>query len=318
MASSSVPTQKKIFFMVSADLDGERLDKAIAASCDEISRTLARKVIGAGGVRINGRRVRAASRSMARGDRVDIGLAPGMLSTKPRFSLKVVGEGEGWCVVHKMAGQHVQGTAVGDVGTIERLVSMRERERIQTEHRRQKMTVHLVHRLDAAASGLLVVATNAEAAAVLSEQVRTGRMKRVYMALVEGRPPKPEGIIALPLRSGGNQRTVVDEAEGKPSTTHYRVKSLYGAQKLALVEAELETGRTHQIRVHLAHAVAPIVGDALYGSQTPDTRLRLHACQLHFADPVTGEERAFEALPNRSFYSISRGPEAAGDPGPRP
>jgi len=318
MPSSSAPSQKKFFFMVSDALDGERLDKAIAASCDEISRTLARKVIGAGGVRINGKRVRAASRSMARGDRVDVGVAPGMLNAGSRFSLKVVGEGEGWCVVHKTAGQHVQGTAVGDAGTIERLVTLREKERNQAEHRRQKSTVHLVHRLDAAASGLLVVATNAESAAVLSEQVRTGRMKRVYMALVEGRPSLPEGTLAFPLRSGGNQRTVVDEKDGKPSTTHYRVKAVYGPKDWSLVEAELETGRTHQIRVHLAHAVAPIVGDDFYGSQFPNTRLRLHACRLHFDDPVTGEEQMFEASPSRSFFSFNRGSEAGGDPDPRP
>jgi 23S rRNA pseudouridine1911/1915/1917 synthase len=183
----------------------------------------------------------------------------------------------------------------------------------------------IVHRLDKGTSGLLVVAKTDTAHRGLSEQFAAhgadGRMERAYLALIWGKPPRPRGTIDAPLTRSPVNRTkiaVAKGATGRHAVTHYEVLKSFGTSAtgaISLLRLRLETGRTHQIRVHLAHLGHPVVGDPVYGSgfrakartlpEPAQDALRhlgrhaLHAAELGFAHPVTGKKLRFtSALPN--------------------
>lgn len=155
---------------------------------------------------------------------------------------------------------------------------------------------HPVHRLDKGTSGLLVAAKHPHAQERLKLQLHTGGFRRVYLAVCDGAPPAPSGVVDAPigLAEGAPDRRAVHPG-GKPARTHYRVLRVCGPR--ALVELELETGRTHQIRVHMAHLGCPLTGDFLYGTENRAliARPALHSAELELAHPVTGERLRFAA-----------------------
>jgi tRNA pseudouridine32 synthase / 23S rRNA pseudouridine746 synthase len=159
----------------------------------------------------------------------------------------------------------------------------------------------IVHRLDMMTSGVIVLARETLAHAVLSEAFRERAVGKRYEALVHGRPADEEGAIALPLVVDwpNRPRQVVCHETGKPSLTRYRVVGethVEGVGMLTRVALAPVTGRTHQLRVHLAALGCPIAGDPFYGRQgDASPRMMLHACQLDFAHPLTGEPLSFES-----------------------
>jgi tRNA pseudouridine32 synthase / 23S rRNA pseudouridine746 synthase len=159
----------------------------------------------------------------------------------------------------------------------------------------------IVHRLDMMTSGVIVLARETLAHAVLSEAFRERAVGKRYEALVHGRPADEEGAIALPLVVDwpNRPRQVVCHETGKPSLTRYRVVGethVEGVGMLTRVALAPVTGRTHQLRVHLAALGCPIAGDPFYGRQGDASPcMMLHACQLDFAHPLTGEPLSFES-----------------------
>jgi tRNA pseudouridine32 synthase/23S rRNA pseudouridine746 synthase len=157
----------------------------------------------------------------------------------------------------------------------------------------------IVHRLDMLTSGVIVLARETLSHAVLSEAFRERAVDKRYEALVHGRPAADAGAIALPLGVDwpNRPRQVVCHATGKPSLTHYRVAGqalVDGVGALTRVSLAPVTGRTHQLRVHLAALGCPIAGDPFYGVEDDTApRMMLHACQLDFAHPLTGERLSF-------------------------
>jgi 23S rRNA pseudouridine1911/1915/1917 synthase len=291
--------------VVSDELDGERLDKALAALVPAVSRTLARKAIGAGAVRVDGKRVRIASRPVNRGSRIEAGVDHEVLSQEPVPPPEVLRRGEGWWVVLKPPGQHVQGTALGDRATLERTVNQEIIRGPGGEAwRREGKGVHLVHRLDADASGVMVIALNPRVADQLTEQINSRRMERRYLALVEGAPEEAEGTIDRKLTPRVKGRVRVAD-DGRVAVTRYETRAVYPEQDRSLVEAQLRTGRTHQIRVHFAEALGAIQGDRLYGRGRKGDRLCLHAWHLSFDDPADGSRVVVENLPDEGFYVVS-------------
>lgn len=145
-----------------------------------------------------------------------------------------------------------------------------------------------VNRLDKGTSGLLAVARNAHAQQLLQEQLHTENFVREYLAVCQGTPPAQAGVIDLPIGETGEGPRRAVRFDGRRAVTHYRVEASGSGR--SLVRLRLETGRTHQIRVHLMALGCPIVGDYLYG--TPDGalpgRFALHACALSFLSPITG------------------------------
>ena len=152
---------------------------------------------------------------------------------------------------------------------------------------------HPVHRLDKGTTGLLAVAKHPYGQEKLKNQLHTGHFRRVYLAVCDGIPAPPEGIIDAPIGAvPGSLIAREVRADGKAARTHYRVLRTSGAR--SLVELELETGRTHQIRVHMAHIGCPLTGDFLYGTEDHDliSRPALHSARLELTHPVTGERLA--------------------------
>lgn len=160
-------------------------------------------------------------------------------------------------------------------------------------------TYHPVNRLDKGTSGLMVIARHAHAQRLLTAQLHTGSFVREYLAVTEGIPTEAEGTIDAPIaRLGTGARRAVRE-DGLRAVTHYRVESVHGSR--ALIRLRLETGRTHQIRVHLSHIGCPIAGDYLYGTQLPELcgRFALHSAYLSCIQPITGKQiEISEPLPD--------------------
>jgi 23S rRNA pseudouridine1911/1915/1917 synthase len=187
----------------------------------------------------------------------------------------------------------------------------------------------IVHRLDKGTSGLLVVAKNDAAHAGLSEQFAAhgadGRMHRAYLALVWGKPLRPRGVISARLQRSRSNRTKIGVTRGeggRHAVTHYEVLKTFGTDTgpVSLLRLELETGRTHQIRVHLAHIGHPVLGDATYANDfktkarnlseiaqsalTALGRQALHAAELGFEHPITGRSLRFESPPPPDMQAL--------------
>ena len=175
--------------------------------------------------------------------------------------------------------------------------------------------VHPVHRLDRGTSGLMVVAKHPHAQEVLKGQLHTPEFSRVYLAVCHGIPQPEEGTVDAPI--GPREGSLVEQMvrpDGKPARTHYRLIGENGG--LGILRLELETGRTHQIRVHMAHLGHPLAGDFLYGREEPQviSRPALHSAQLRFRHPMTGEGLAFEVPPPGDMAALI-GQALTPDPG---
>lgn len=158
----------------------------------------------------------------------------------------------------------------------------------------QEADFHPVHRLDRGTSGLLVSAKHPHAQEVLKNQLHTERFRRVYLAVCQGVPEPPAGVIDAPL--GPKPGSLMEQTvrpDGKPARTRYETLKSWGDR--SLLRLELDTGRTHQIRVHLAHIGHPLTGDFLYGTEDRAliSRPALHSAELTFLHPITGAELAF-------------------------
>ncbi len=167
---------------------------------------------------------------------------------------------------------------------------------------------HPVHRLDKGTSGLLAVAKHPFAQEKLKGQLHTGGFRRTYLAVCDGAPPAPSGTVDAPIGPvDGSLMARRVRPDGKPARTHYRVVRSCGPR--SLLELELKTGRTHQIRVHMAHLGCPLTGDFLYGKEDVSliSRPALHSAKLELAHPVTGERLRFDApLPGDMSELISK------------
>jgi 23S rRNA pseudouridine1911/1915/1917 synthase len=284
---------------VPSALAGQRLDRIVALIGD-LSRAEAAATIAAGGVRVDGAPAASRKIRLAEGQTIEVDPAavPGpVLPTSDRtVEFGVVYEDEAVIVIDKPAGLVVHPGAGNLDGTLVSglLARYPELEGVGDDPVRPG----IVHRLDAGSSGLLVVARTSEAAAQLIEQFADHSATRRYDAVVWGVPDAPHGIIDAPIgRDRGDPLKMAVVTGGRPARTDYRVVGTYSAPALvSRLECRLETGRTHQIRVHLSSINHPLVGDPTYGQRRPVlglTRPFLHAAELAFDHPLTGERVTF-------------------------
>ncbi len=267
----------KYVFGVEADTD--RLDKAIAAAVEGISRRRARVLIGDGAVFVDGKRCRVAGKSLRAGSRVVVhdGAEP-----EAPVEVPILFEDDTIVVVNKPAGVHVNETETSPRRSLEWILSERK--------------VLVVHRLDVDTTGVLAFAKTKKAAADLSRAFAEQRVHKVYFAVTEG-APNP-GTVDAPIGADRRRpRAKAVSPKGKPSQTDLEVVATVDG--LAAVVARPRTGRTHQIRVHLSHIGCPIAGDVLYGGHAAGslggtivdfTRPLLHAARL-----ILPEGRTFDA-----------------------
>jgi 23S rRNA pseudouridine955/2504/2580 synthase len=279
---------------------GQRIDNWLLRELKGVPRSHVYRLLRSGEVRVDSRRVGATHRLQA-GERVRVPpVRTGVVSDGPRRALPDPGfpaiyEDEALLVIDKPAGVAVHGGSGVSFGVIEQLRAARPEARF----------LELVHRLDRETSGLLMLAKRRAALTALHADLREGRVRKQYLALVRGVWRAGTRRIAAPLRkyvtAEGERRVSVDRAEGLPSSTLLEVERRAGPH--TLVRATLETGRTHQIRVHLAHAGHPILGDDKYGDFALNKALQreglkrmfLHAARLELAHPLTRAPLVFEA-----------------------
>ena len=284
-------------------LDGSRVDKAIAELFD-VSRAVASRVVG-DGVLVDGANADAADR--VRGGQVIVCRQPGdtlRLAPEP-VEFTVVHEDQHVIVVNKPAGVVVHPGSGRTAGTLAAGLLDRypELEGVGAADR-----WGLVHRLDKDTSGAIVVARTSEALEKLSAELRRREIERVYVAVVEGRMSAPTGTVDAPIGrdpSRPTRRAVVPG--GKHARTHYEVTRYYEESDVSLLEVRLETGRTHQIRVHLAAIDHPVAGDATYGAKRRDLdapRTLLHASRVTFTHPTSGERLEADAPLPEDLLSV--------------
>ena len=291
-------------YLVAGDLAGQRLDVA-AARITGLSRSQVQRLIEGGLVLVDGRRAKAGRRVRC-GETLTVTLPEPepAVAVPEALPLEVVYEDGDLLVVNKPRGMAVHPGAGRNRGTLVNalLHHCRDLSGIGGVQR-----PGIVHRLDKDTSGLLVVAKNDVAHQELARQIKARTVTRRYLALVHGNLTRDRGTVAAPIARHAvhRQKMAVDPARGRPAVTHFRVLRRYGA--CTLVELRLETGRTHQIRVHMAHIGHPVVGDRRYGPRRPDLGLEgqfLHAAVLGFRHPRTGAYLEFSAPLPRELAAV--------------
>ena len=291
---------------VSADNEGERLDAFLASHVEGWSRARLQRLIEDADVLVNGHAVKS-SYKLHLNDEIEVELTPSLSTSfaPENIPLNVIYEDDELIVVNKPAGIVVHPAAGVMSGTLANALAFHFQ---QLSNSGGAVRPGIVHRLDKGTSGLMVVAKTESAHEDLADQFRDREIFKSYMALVHGRVEKRTGQIDQPIaRDRGNRTRMAVVRGGRPSLSIYRVRKRF--ERFTLLNVELKTGRTHQIRVHLAWLKHPVVGDEAYGGgrdkTIPDHKLRseianlgrqfLHAEQLGFRHPRTKEEMRFTA-----------------------
>ena len=289
---------------------GQRIDNYLLRLCKGVPKSHVYRILRSGEVRVNGGRV-APTYRVVEGDEIRI---PPIRLAQPDYvapvpagkALPVVFEDDAFLVVDKPSGKAVHGGSGISFGVIEQLRSQRPEARM----------LELAHRIDRDTSGLLIVAKKRAALKALHDMMREAQIEKHYLTLVAGRWNNALQHIKAPLykylTADGERRVRVSD-EGKPS--HSIVRLVKRWPGYSLLDVELKTGRTHQIRVHLAHLGFPLCGDDKYGDFERNKRLEatglkrmfLHAAKLSFAHPLTGAPLVLEsALPEELASFIER------------
>jgi len=306
--------------LISAEDNGARLDRVLATRIPALSRSRLKALILDGQVMIDGQTIRDPSAAVKSGTRVAVSL-PEAEPAKPaaeNIPLKVIYEDDDLIVIDKPAGLVVHPAAGHRSGTLVNALIAHCGDSLSGIGGVKRPGI--VHRLDKDTSGLLVVAKNDRAhralAAQFADHGRTGPLERGYLAIVWGAPDRPKGTIDAPLdrHPQSRDKRAVRES-GREAVTHWQVLERYsagdGRSAASLIECRLETGRTHQIRVHMAHIGHPLLGDPDYGAgfRTKVSRLpasaqaalatlgrqALHAYLLTIEHPITGQTLAFQS-----------------------
>jgi 23S rRNA pseudouridine1911/1915/1917 synthase len=276
---------------VPPEAEGARLDRFLASVAEVGSRAAAERLLAGRKVRVDGR-ARPKSHRLAGGETLELEPEERTSELEPEdVPLRVVWEDEHLVVVDKPAGVVVHPSAGHRTGTLVHGLVGRARGGEEAER------PGIVHRLDRDTSGLLVVAKSDEAHRRLQALLRTRDLVREYVAVVRGRPRSRGGRIEAPIGRDRHDPTrhSLDTKTPREAVTHFAVRELLRAH--ALLDVRLETGRTHQIRVHLAAIDLPVAGDPVYGipGDLGLERQFLHAARLAFPHPLTGEPVEAEA-----------------------
>lgn len=286
---------------------GQRVDVYITSQCKELTRSFVQNLIKQELVFVNGA-IAKANHRLKTGDIVSFCVPQPRITEllAEDIPIHIVYQDADIAVIDKPQGMVVHPAAGNPTGTLVNalLYAIGDLAGIGGELR-----PGIVHRIDKDTSGLLVIAKNDAAHRHLSAQIKAKTAGRIYLAIVEGCPKQDTGTIDAPIgRHKTNRKKMAITADGRAAITHYRVLEKYSGY--SLLECRLETGRTHQIRVHCASIGHSVVGDTVYGAAKPKLGMEkgqaLHAFMLHLVHPKTGQEMTFCAPPPKAFLLCLR------------
>ena len=295
--------ESKLIIDVSDEETGERIDSFLSGKT-EFTRTRIQQLIKDKNITVNGKATKS-SYKIEKDDEIAIEVPEAETTEiKPEnIKIDIVYEDSDIAVINKQAGLvvhpahgHYSGTLVNAI-----LYHIKDLSGINGEIR-----PGIVHRLDKDTSGLIVIAKNDKVHTALTEMFQEKKIKKTYLAILKGKLNKTEGKVVTQIGRDKNDRkkmTVIDDiTKGKNAITNYKVVSQNNL--FTLVKVNIETGRTHQIRVHMRHLGYPILGDSVYGRKDNEKRQMLHAYKLEFLHPVTGHQMEFTGEIPEDFQKV--------------
>ena len=285
--------------------ENKRLDAYISEVDEKLSRTTVKRLLDEGKILVNGKFPKASYKVSAN-DKIEIEI-PEVKETKLEaqdIPVPIIYEDNDIIVVNKPKGMVVHPANGNPDGTlVNAILSMCKGSLSGIGG---EIRPGIVHRLDKDTSGLLIVAKNDEAHMKMSKQIQDRKVEKRYIALVRGNVPDDEATIDMPIaRSKVDRKKMAVDKNGKEAVTHFKVLKRYG--NYTLLEIKIDTGRTHQIRVHMSYMGYPVVGDSVYSSGKNEFRVEgqmLHARYLKFKHPISGKELNLEAPIPEYFQKV--------------
>ena len=289
--------------------EGMRLDAYIVANMSEISRMAVKRLLEEGKILVNGKEQKASYKPSLN-DRIEIEIEkPKEIQLKAQeIPIDIIYEDNDIIVVNKPKGLVVHPANGNPDGTLVNAIMAICKESLSGIG--GEIRPGIVHRLDKDTSGLLIVAKNDIAHIKMSDEIKNRQVKKTYIALVRGLVPENEATIKMPIgRSTKDRKKMAVTKNGKEAITHFKVLGRYTTNNgsYTLLEIKIETGRTHQIRVHMAEIGYPVIGDSVYSNGKNEFKVEgqcLHAKKLEFKHPITSKEMNLEAPLPRYFTKI--------------
>ena len=287
-----------------ADEENVRLDAYVAKKCN-ISRAMVQKLIQEGNILVYGA-AKKDSYKVQLGDEIEVNIPEAKeIGLKPEnIELEIVYEDNDIIVVNKPKGLVVHPANGNPDGTLVNAIMAICKDSLSGIG--GEIRPGIVHRLDKDTSGLIIVAKNDQAHINMSKEIKDRQVKKIYIALVRGRVAENEATINMPIgRSTKDRKKMAVRKDGKEAITHFKVIKRY--HNYTLLEVKIDTGRTHQIRVHMAEIGHPVVGDMVYSSGKNEFGVEgqmLHAKSLDFKHPITGKQMHLEAESPQYFKDV--------------
>ncbi|MCI5517378.1 MAG: RluA family pseudouridine synthase [Roseburia sp.] len=297
---------KEEIFQVTSEQDGERLDKLLSMIYPDFSRSFFQKLIKENSIKVN-EKIQKANYKVQTDDMISI-LIPDAVETSiepENIPLDILYEDDDVLVVNKPKGMVVHPSAGHYSGTLVNAIMYHCKDSLSGIN--GEIRPGIVHRIDMDTTGSLIVCKNDESHVAIAEQIKEHSCNRIYVGIVCGNMKEDEGTIDAPIgrHPVDRKKMAINEKNGKPAVTHYKVLKRFG--KYTYMQFKLETGRTHQIRVHMASIGHPLLGDELYSKNCPFKHLQgqtLHARTIGFIHPRTKEYMEFSAPLPKYFEDL--------------